>query len=123
MPLRPEQSSDDVFGKLDPLFDQSGTSHRQTDDTLTFRKKDQVAQDKMSVFDGGILQIRKDAVGAVLHYQLTSKALLFCFLAPLLFLGVAKLTIAIGNVEKPPVETTDTANKAGKKIGSCRSIL
>lgn len=107
--LGPEQSSDEAFGRLDPLFRQTGTSHDRMNDTLTFRKKDQAAQDKMSIFDGGVLQIEKGVAGPVLHYHLTSRALLFCFLAPLLFLGFAQATIAIGKLEKPATEA------AGKK--------
>lgn len=102
--LAPEQSSDEAFGRLDPLFRQTGTSHDRTNDTLTFRKKDQAAQDKMSIFDGGVLQIEKGVSGPVLRYHLTSRALLFCFLAPLLFLGFAQATIAIGKLEKPATE-------------------
>ncbi|WP_343615533.1 hypothetical protein [Novosphingobium sp.] len=83
-------------------------------DTLTFRKKDQAAQDSMSVFDGGVLQIRDEAAGGVLHYRLTSRALLFCFLAPLLFLAFAQLTIALGRWEKPAAEAT-RAHKEQKK--------
>ncbi len=51
--LAPGQSGDDAFDRLDPLFRQVGTSHERTDDTLVFRKKDQAAQDKMSVFECG----------------------------------------------------------------------
>lgn len=102
--LAPEQSGDDAFDKLAPLFRQTGTSHERTSDTLTFRKKDQAAQDKMSVFDSGVLQIKKGVGGSVLHYRLTSRSLLFCFLVPLLFLGVAQLTIAIGKLENPSAE-------------------
>ncbi|WP_404478234.1 hypothetical protein [Novosphingobium sp. BL-52-GroH] len=116
--LAPEQSSDDVFARLHPLFRQAGTSHERTNDTLTFRKKDQAAQDKMSVFDGGVLQIEKGAAGSVLHYHLTSRALLLCFLAPLLFLGFAQLTIAMGKLEKPSTEAvkgSDASKKDAKK--------
>jgi len=109
--LAPGQSSDEAFGRLDSLFRQTGTSHDRTSDTLTFRKKDQAAQDKMSVFDGGVLRIEKGAAGPVLRYHLTSRALLFCFLAPLLFLGFAQLTIALGKLDKP---STEAAGKAGK---------
>ena len=109
--LAPGQSSDDAFDRLDPLFRQTGTSHERTDDTLVFRKKDQAAQDKMSIFDGGVLQIEKGVAGLVLRYRLTSRALLFCFLAPLLFLGVAQLTIALGKLEK---SSTEAAGKSGK---------
>lgn len=108
--LAPEQSSDEAFGRLAPLFRQTGTSHRRTNDTLTFRKKDQAAQDKMSIFDGGVLQIEKGAAGSVLHYHLASRALLFCFLAPLLFLAFAQFTIAMVNLQKP---STEAAGKSG----------
>ena len=100
--LAPGQSSDDVFNRLDPLFRQTGTRHQRTNDMLSFSKKDQAAQDKMSVFDGGALRIDRGMAGPVLHYHLTSRALLFCFLAPLLFLGIAQLTIVVTKFEKPP---------------------
>jgi hypothetical protein len=58
------QSSDDAFGRLDPLFRQTGTSHERNSDTLTFRKKDQAAQDKMSIFDAGVLQIEEGSAGS-----------------------------------------------------------
>jgi hypothetical protein len=104
--LAPGQSGNQAFDRLDPLFRQTGTSHERTSDTLTFRKKDQAAQDKMSVFDGGVLQIEKGAAGAVLRYHLISRALLFCFLAPLLFLAIAQFTIFVVKHQKP---STDAA--------------
>lgn len=111
--LAPGQSRDDVFDRLDPLFRQTGTTHERTDGTLTFQKKDQAAQDKMSVFDGGVLQVEQGTAGAVLRYQLTSRALLFCFLAPLLFLAIGQLTIFTGNLEKPAADAA--AKKAQHK--------
>ena len=111
LPLAPGQSRDDAFGRLDPLFREAGTSHDRTDDTLTFRKKGQGAQDRMSIFDGGVLQIRKGAAGLVLHYHLSSRALLFCFLAPLLFLAFGQITVGIGKLEKA---SADAAAKSGK---------
>ena len=115
--LAPGQSSDDAFNRLDPLFGQAGTSHDRTSDTLTFRKKDQAAQDKMSVFDGGILRIERGMAGAVLRYQLTSRALLFCFLAPLLFLALAQATIAVNRFYAPGTSAADkqAAAKAEEK--------
>jgi len=110
--LAPRQSIAEAFDRLDPLFQQTGTSHERTENTLTFRKKDQAAQDKMSVFDGGVLQIEAGEAGPVLRYQLTSRILLFCFLAPLLFLGISQLTVAVGKFQKPPIEKPDK----GKKI-------
>lgn len=110
--LSPEQSNDDAFDRLAPLFRQTGTSHERTHDTLIFRKKDQAAQDKMSVFDGGVLQIEKVVAGSVLRYHLTSRALLFCFLAPLLFMGIAQFTIVMIKFQKPSTEAASTSGKA-----------
>ncbi len=99
--LAPGQSNEEAFGRLDPLFREPGTSYQRTHDTLTFRKKNQAAQDKMSVFDAGSLQVDKRADGSLLRYHLSSKALLFCFLAAPLFLGIAQLTVVISHLEKP----------------------
>ena len=117
--LAPGQSSDDVFDKLDPLFQQKGTSHERTNDALVFHKKDQAAQDEMSVFDSGILKIDKGGAVPVLRYRLTSRILLFCFLAPLLFFGIGQLTIAMGKFDKLPTaadiaEKKEAAAKMGK---------
>jgi len=115
--LAPGQSSDDAFDRLDPLFHQTGTSRDRTSDTLTFHKKDQAAQDKMSVFDGGVLRIEKSTAGPVLRYHLTSRALLFCFLAPLLFLALAQATIAVNRFYTPGTSAADkqAAAKAEEK--------
>lgn len=102
--LPPEQSSDEAFARLAPLFRQTGTTHHLTKDTLTFRKMGQAPQDKMSIFDDGVLRIERGAAGLVLRYHLTSRALLYCFLAPLLFLGFAQLAVAVGNIETSETE-------------------
>lgn len=102
--LAPGQSESEAFDRLDPLFRQTGTSHQRLDNTLTFKKKDQAAQDKMSVFDGGVLRIDKGVAGSVLRYDLISRALLFCFLAPFLFLAIAQFTTVIVKFDKPPHE-------------------
>jgi len=102
--LSPGQSSDEAFDRLYPLFSQPGTSHQRTNDTVSFRKKDQAAQDRMSVFDGGALRIENSVAGSVLQYHLTSRALLFCFLAPLLFLAIAQFTVVVDEFDKPPHE-------------------
>jgi hypothetical protein len=112
LPLAPGQSSKDAFDRLDPLFQQRGTSRQVTNGILTFSKKDQAAQDKMSIFDGGTLQIDRGATGSVLRYHLISRALLLCFLAPFVFLGIAQLTIAINNFDKgPPAAAKSPAAK------------
>lgn len=111
VPLAPRQSADEAFDRLEPLFRQAGTNHERADDMLIFTKKDQAAQDKMSVFDAGVLHVEQGAAGSVLRYCLTSRALLFCFLAPLLFLGLAQLTIVASRYQKPPAESAEKAKK------------
>ena len=108
--LAPGQSSQEALERLDPLFHETGTSHERADDMLTFRKKDQPAQDKMAVFDHGVLQIEKGAAGPVLRYHLVSRTLLFCFLLPFMFVAIAQLTITIGKTQKPPA--ADASHKA-----------
>ncbi|WP_408590614.1 hypothetical protein [Novosphingobium sp.] len=120
LPLAPAQSGDDALDRLAPLFGQPGTSYDCASldgavQELTFTKKDQAAQDKMSVFDGGTLRIEAGADGAVLRYHLISRALLFCFLAPLLFLGIAQLTIVFDPHKNAPTEKAEKAKKADKK--------
>jgi hypothetical protein len=116
------QSCDDAFDRLDPLFRQTGTSHQRTHDTLSFTKSDSAAQDRLSVFNGGTLWIEKGTGGAVLRYHLISRALLFCFLAPLLFLSIAQFTIAINTIDKPrEPDKTDAArpmNPIDKALGA-----
>lgn len=113
VPLAPGVSTDEAFGRLDPLFREYGTTHERTGATLTFRKKDQPAQDKMSVFDWGVVQVESGVGGAILRYRLASRTLLFCFLAPLLFLGFAQLTILSGELKTPSTEAA--AKKDARK--------
>lgn len=115
VPLAPEQSSDDAYDRLDALLHEPGTSQERTGGTLIFRKKDQLAQDKLSVFSGGVLQVEPGVAGSVLRYDLSSHALLACFLAPLLFLGIAQMTIAIGALETPTTEADGAAKKDAAK--------
>lgn len=111
VPLAPGQTSDDAFARLDPLFQQPGTTHERVDDTLSFRKKDQAAQDKMSIFDSGVLLIERGVEGAVLRYRMSSRALLLCFFAPLLFLAFGQLTVALGKLESPASAAAEKAKK------------
>jgi hypothetical protein len=101
VPLVPEESGDDAFDRLEPLFQKPGTSHERTDSTLAFRKRDAVAQDRMAVFDGGVLTIEPGPAGQVLRYEMRSRALLACFLVPLLFLAFAQIPVALNKYEKP----------------------
>jgi hypothetical protein len=115
VPLAPGQSSDEAFARLDPLFQQPGTTYERTGDTLVFAKKDQAAQDKMSIFDAGALQIEPGKDGAVLRYRMASRALLFCFLAPLLFLAFGQLIVAVGKLAGPETEAAEKDKDKKKK--------
>jgi hypothetical protein len=120
--LLPGQSPDEAFDRLEPLFDEVGTSHVRTSDELTFHKKDAAAQDKLSVFDKGVLRIEPGADGLVLHYRLASRALLLCFLAPLLFLAIAQLTIAVDSLQPPPTAAEQAAKKAAAAKKASRQL-
>ncbi len=111
--LSPDQSAAEALARLGPLFEQPGTTRDRVGDILTFEKKGQLAQDKMSVFDSGVLHVEEAAAVQVLRYHLISRAVLYCFLAPLLFLGVAQLTVGLGLLAKPT--SAEKAKAEGKE--------
>lgn len=112
LPLPAGQSSAEALDRLDPLFRQSGTtSQDRTGDTLVFSKNDAASQDRMAVFDSGILKVEEGAAGAVLRYRLTSRILLFCFLLPLVFLAFAQATIFVNSLEGPAKEESAKKDK------------
>lgn len=120
VPLNPGQSADEALARLDPLFEQPGTARERAGNALVFDKKNQLAQDKLSVFDSGVLQVEETGAGPMLRYHLISRALLYCFLAPLLFLGAAQLTIGLGKLDTPTAaekakEEAKEKAKAAKK--------
>ena len=77
----------------------------------------------MSVFVGSVLRIEKGVAGSVLRYSLTSHILLFCFLAPLLFLGIAQATIAITKLQKPETEAAAKKAADAKKKAEAKKEL
>jgi hypothetical protein len=110
LPIDPLQSTQTVFGTLDSLFQEKNTTSRIDGDTLTFTKKNQLPQDKMSVFDGGTLRV----ADGVLRYNLISRALLACFLSPLLFFAVGHVGVAFDTWRNPP-EVVKAKAEAAKK--------
>jgi hypothetical protein len=110
LPIAPNQSAAQAFGKLDDLFQEQNTTYRIDGDTLTFTKKSQLPQDKMAVFDGGTLRV----TNGVLRYDMMSRALLACFLAPLLFFAVGHIGVALDNWRNPP-ELAKAKAEAEKK--------
>ncbi|WEK46687.1 MAG: hypothetical protein P0Y56_17035 [Candidatus Andeanibacterium colombiense] len=122
LPLPHGQSADQAFERLDGLFGEIGTSHARAGGSLTFSKKDPPAQDKLAVFESGVLWIEpagegegQEGQGApVLRYHLISRALLYCFLAPLLFLAFAQFNVLRGKLQAPPT-AAEKAEQAKKK--------
>lgn len=104
LPLEPAQATA-AFDRLDPLFRQPGTTHQRTAESLVFRKKDPVAQDRMAVFESGELRLASGASGPELRWHMTSRALLACFLAPLLFLAFAQLTVFTNTLRAPAAQS------------------
>jgi hypothetical protein len=110
LPTQPSQSAAQAFGQLDDLFHEKNTTYRVDGDTLTFTKKDPIPQDKMSVFDSGTLRISD----GLLRYDLMSRALLACFLAPLFFFAVGHGGVAMDKWRNPP-EVMKAKAEAAKK--------
>lgn len=111
LPVDPLQSSDSVFARLDDLFQEQNTNYDIQGNTLTFTKKNQLPQDRMSVFDGGTLHV----ANGTLRYDLMSRALLACFLAPLLFFAVGHLGVAFDTWRNPPDVVKAKAEAAKKR--------
>lgn len=111
LPLETRMSPATAFDKLDPLFQTNGTSYEIAGDTLTFNKHNPSAQDKLATFTRGTLTVDEREGRSVLTYNVTSPALLACFLAPLLFLALGQVNVAIGEYEKSKAEA---AEKSGK---------
>jgi hypothetical protein len=110
LPIDPPQSAADAFDKLDNLFQEPNTTYRVQGDTLTFSKGPQLPQDKMSVFDSGTLRV----ADGTLRYDMMSRALLACFLAPLLFFAVGHAGVAMDQWRNPP-EVVKAKAEAAKK--------
>lgn len=110
-----QQTSGEAFGKMEPLFQEVGTTHELKGDSLIFTKTNQPSQDKMAVFDNGVLSIENKKEGSVLRYDLTSKTLLFCFLAPFFFLAMAELTVVVKHLQKPSTEVSQSAVEKQKE--------
>jgi len=106
------QSPAEVFGTLDPLFQTAGTNCTIDGDTLTYSNRNPMPQDRLATFTRGTLRV----AGSKLTYDLTSPALLFCFLAPFLFLAFGQASVALGEYEKPtPAEAAKEEAKAKEK--------
>lgn len=110
VPLHPFQSPAQTFHDLMPLFEEKNTHYRIDGDAMCFTKTKQLPQDKMSVFDSGTLRVADGA----LHYDLISRAMLACFLAPLLFYAMGSAGVAFDKWRNPP-EVVKAKAEAAKK--------
>ena len=108
--IEPSRSAADAFDKLEDLFHEKNTTYRIDRDTLTFTKKNPIPQDKMSSFDSGTLRVSD----GVLRYDMISRALLACFLAPLFFYALGHTGVAIDKWRNPP-EVVKAKAEAAKK--------
>jgi hypothetical protein len=108
--IAPSRSAADAFDQLEDLFREKNTTYRVDGDTLTFKKKNPLPQDPMSVFDSGTLRVSH----GVLRYDLISRALLACFLAPLFFFALGHAGVAIDKWRNPP-EVAKAKAEAAKK--------
>lgn len=108
--IEPTQSSSEAFVKIESLFQTGNTNYKVDGETLTFTKNNPLPQDKMSIFDSGVLRVS----GAMLHYDLKSRALLACFLAPLFFFALGHAGVAMDQWRNPP-EVVKAKAEAAKK--------
>lgn len=108
--VNPAEVPSEAFGKLEELFQKHNTTYQIDGDTLTFTKNNPLPQDKMSIFDRGTLVISNGK----LLYDMTSRALLACFLAPLFFYGLGHAGVAIDKWRNPP-EVVKAKAEAAKK--------
>ena len=115
VPLAQGQSGEEALEKLSPLFLEPYTEHDRHGDTLTFTKTAPAAQDKMAVFDAGVITVEKGMDSHVLHYHLTSRFLMFSFLAPLLFLFFGQLVLWTAKPEPTPAEAAAKAKDAAAR--------
>lgn len=110
LPIQSARTPAQVFSRFEPLLEEKNTTYRVDGETLTFTKKNQLPQDKLAVFDSGTLRV----VGGELHYNLLSRALLACFLAPLFFFALGHIGVAMDKWRNPP-EVVKAKAEAAKK--------
>lgn len=116
IPLGQTLSADTVFERLDPLLQAPGTEVAREGETLSYRKRNPAAQDKLATFTRGNLQVAAQPNGqAVLRFHLSSTALLLSFLAPFLFLGFGQLAELANSWEKAAIEAAPEKDKEKDK--------
>lgn len=107
----PGRGSEKVFESIDDLFQQPNTSYAIEGDALTFTKSKQLPQDKMSIYDSGTLWVADGR----LRFDMMSKALLACFLAPLFFFALGHIGMALDQWRNPPEVAAAKKERAEKR--------
>ncbi len=115
IPLPAGQSAEEALDRIEPMLDQMDTKHERIGHRITFTRKAPVPQDPLSTFEDGDLTIVATDQGKTLRYHLVSKALLFCFLLPVLFIGFGQLTLAVGEYQMAQAEAKKKVKGAEKK--------
>ena len=106
------QSADEAFDRLDPLFKTNGTTYQIDGDTLTYKKDNPAAQDKLATFTSGTVRMVQEPTGTRLDYDVKSPALLMVFLAPLLFLAFGQLAVVVNAWDTSADDETEQSEKA-----------
>lgn len=104
-------TAEETFARLDPLFQTAGTQYAVEDDLLAYSKHNPAAQDKLATFTRGMLRLERQDGGSRLLFDVSSTALLLCFLAPLLFLGFAQTMVALNAWDRAGTEAVEARQK------------
>jgi len=103
-------TADQAFTRLDPLFQTPGTHYAVERDTLAYSKRNPAAQDKLATFTRGSLRVAQQQDGTSrVFFNVSSTALLLCFLAPLLFLAFAQIMVTVNAWDKAAMEAAEAA--------------
>ena len=100
LPVEPPLPAPEILDRLSGLFDEGEFALDRAGKRLDYRKPNPGAQDRLSTFSNGSLELAGDGEGQVLRYDVGSPALLLTFLAPLLFLGLAQGFVLLGQWEE-----------------------
>jgi hypothetical protein len=115
-------SAAEAFARLDPLFATAGTHYAVEGERLTYTKRNPSAQDKLATFTSGTLDVVQDRGRARLAFDLSSTALLLCFLAPLLFLAFGQIAETVNAWEKAGAETSEADKDEDEKPKPVRKL-
>ncbi len=115
LPLPPGQSAGEALDRVTPLLREVNTTHQRSAEAIDYSKTDPAAQDRLAVFERGTIRVEPGPDGPMLAYDLVSRALLFCFLAPLLFLAMAQMAVLATALTPAPTAAEKKAAEEKEK--------